>query len=354
MPEEARAWLKPGHRKDQTAPPFSCPPYPRHDTEERKEAPINISSSSKREAPQGDEKAAKKARTAAEEEAEAATTTTTTTTTAAAPPAAPSSRALADVHKKISRLVSKASLEFKMLRDGDRVLVGLSGGKDSLTMLNILLDLKRKLPFKLEIGACTIDPQADGFDPSPLKAYLAKLGVPYFYESEAIIDLAGTCMKNDSICSFCARMKRGKLYGAARREGYNVLALGQHADDLCESFVMSAFYNGKLKTMKAHYVIDEGDLRVIRPLSFVRERLTREYADLAGLPIINENCPACYEEPKVRRHTKSMLATEEQGNQHLFDTLMRTIRPLMERDLVEPTPEEKSKANKKAADNFDD
>ena len=91
-----------------------------------------------------------------------------------------------------------------------------------------------------------------------------------------------------SICSFCARMKRGVLYACCRRENYNVLVLGQHLDDLAESFIMSAFHNGALRTMKANYHVQQGDLRVIRPLIYVRERLTRDYADAVDLPVINE------------------------------------------------------------------
>lgn len=127
-----------------------------------------------------------------------------------------------------------------------------------------------------------------GFDPSPLKDFLASLGVPYFYASEPVIDLAATYMDRDSICAWCSRMKRGILYSTARREGYNVLVLGQHLDDFAESFVMSAFRNGLLRTMKANYVNDAGDIRIIRPLVFVRERQTREFATAMKLPIITE------------------------------------------------------------------
>ena len=94
------------------------------------------------------------------------------------------------------------------------------------------------------------------YDPSPLKAYLASLNVPYFYESDALIKWAEECMENNSICAFCSWMKWGMIYNCARREGYNVIAMGQHLDDLAESFLMSAFNNGFLWTMKANYVID--------------------------------------------------------------------------------------------------
>jgi len=120
-----------------------------------------------------------------------------------------------------------------MITDGDRILVGLSGGKDSLTMLQMLLALQRKAPIKFDIGVCTVDPMTEAFDPSPLKKYVAQtLKLPYFFESQPIIDSAEKHMQRDSICAFCSRMKRGILYSCARREGYNVLALGQHLDDV--------------------------------------------------------------------------------------------------------------------------
>eukprot|EP01047_Picozoa_sp_COSAG01_P023400 COSAG01_NODE_1415_length_10390_cov_2.905549_6_plen_158_part_00 len=152
-------------------------------------------------------------------------------------------------------------------------------------------------------------------------------------------------MQRDSICAYCSRMKRGILYSTARREGYNVLALGQHLDDLAESFVsrgvvsilesvpfwlrftcatpvlvtkyrgrklprqvMSAFNNGKLRTMKAHYQIEAGDLRVIRPLAYVREHMTRLYAQLTTMPVIADNCPGCFSQPTERAHLKQLLA----------------------------------------------
>merc|ERR1719229_2072915 len=114
-----------------------------------------------------------------------------------------------------------------------------------------------------------------------------------------------------SICAFCSRMKRGRIYAAARRKGYNVLAMGQHLDDISESFFMSVFHNGRLRSMKANYTVKEGDLRVIRPLVYVRENTLRKFAEREGLPVIPENCPACFESPKERHRTKQLLAQQE-------------------------------------------
>jgi tRNA(Ile)-lysidine synthase TilS/MesJ len=119
------------------------------------------------------------------------------------------------------------------------------------------------------------------------------------------------------------------LYSAIRREGYNVLALGQHADDFAESFVMSAFRNGALRTMKATYINATRDIKIIRPLVFCRERYTREYAVQRQLPIVSENCPACFEGPKERYRIKKLLAAEEALNPYLFSSLERAQMSLM-------------------------
>ena len=243
--------------------------------------------------------------------------------------------------KSLLRLSGKAIADFHMIQDGDRVLLGLSGGKDSLSLLHVLLHFQRHAPIRFEVGAVTVDPQSESFDPRPLIPYLTDLGVPYFYRTERILELATEHMDNDSYCAFCARMRRGVMYSTARREGYNVVALAQHLDDLAESFLMSAFHGGRLNTMKAHYVVDEGDLRVIRPFVYVRERQTAEFARAAALPVIQENCPACFGMPTQRAHMKALLAEQERANPRLFKSLLSTLRPLMERGLP-PAPQHQS------------
>lgn len=217
-----------------------------------------------------------------------------------------------------------------MIRDGDRVLLGLSGGKDSLTLLHTLFHFQRHAPIRFHVGAVTIDPLADGFDPSPLIPYMDNIRIPYFYRREPIMEAAQHHMTNNSYCAFCARMKRGVMYDAARKQDYNVIALAQHLDDLAESFLMSAFHGGQLKTMKAHYRIDAGDLRVIRPLVYVRERQTQDFAKAVNLPVVAETCPACFERPSQRAYMKSLLSREERANPNLFKSLLSTLRPLME------------------------
>ncbi|KNC47025.1 selenocysteine lyase [Thecamonas trahens ATCC 50062] len=217
--------------------------------------------------------------------------------------------------RKLMNAVTKAIRMFGMIREGDRILVGVSGGKDSLTMLHTLLALQRRWPVKYEIGAVTVDPQTEAYDPSVLIPYMAALGVPYFYEKEDLIEQAKTNQDGGavtSICSWCSRMKRGMIYTAMRREGYNVLAFGQHLDDFAESFIMSALFNGKLNTMKAHYTVDAGDLRVIRPMAFARESALRDFAYASGLP--------------------QVLAAQEAIHPHVFSNLKRALIPLMGAD----------------------
>ena len=131
-----------------------------------------------------------------------------------------------------------------MIHDGDRILVALSGGKDSLSLVHILKYFQSVAPIKFDIGAVTVDPMVVEYQPKPLIKYMESIGVPYWIESDALVERARESMKKNSICSFCSRMKRGMIYNCARREKYNVIAMGQHLDDLAESFVMSSFHNG--------------------------------------------------------------------------------------------------------------
>lgn len=233
--------------------------------------------------------------------------------------------------KTLLRQVGRAIADYEMIRDGDRILVGVSGGKDSLSLLHILHHLSTYAPVKFDVGAITVDPQIPGFDPSPLKPYLAEYGIPYHYVSQPIMAEAEkhATKPNFSFCAFCARMKRGIMYTTARNNDYNVIALGQHLDDLAESFLMSAMHRGQLRTMRAHYTNDAGDLRIIRPLVYVRERQTAAFAADAELPVIPENCPACFEMPTEREHMKQLLHAEEQRYKTLFKNLLSTMRPLL-------------------------
>lgn len=238
--------------------------------------------------------------------------------------------------KSLLRAAGRAIADYRMIRDGDRVLLGLSGGKDSLSLLHILRHLRRHAPIRFDLAAISVDPMVKGFDLSRLPEYLSGLGVPHYLVREPILDRALGHMNGDSYCSWCARMKRGVMYTTARREGYNVLALGQHLDDLAESFLMSAFHTGQLRTMKAHYTINAGDLRVIRPFIYVRETQTRAFAKAAALPVVPDSCPACFSMPTQRQHMKDLLGAEEERNPTLFQSLLAAMRPLLGIDREHP------------------
>ena len=192
---------------------------------------------------------------------------------------------------------------------------------------------------RFELGVITVDPEVKGFDPSSLTDYYDSLGIPWYYRSQPIMEEAKTRLDGDSFCAYCARMKRGIMYTTCRDQHYNVLALAQHLDDLAESFLMSAFHQGKLGTMKAHYVNDAGDLRIIRPLVYVRETQTAAFADSATLPIIPDSCPACFTAPTQRAHMKTLLAQEERDHPHLFANLLHAMKPLMTTDTEEHSGE---------------
>jgi tRNA(Ile)-lysidine synthase TilS/MesJ len=180
---------------------------------------------------------------------------------------------------------------------------------------------------RFELAALTIDPEVPGFDPSHLPGCYPDL--TWHYVRQPLIAQARTHMDGDSFCSYCSRMKRGIMYRICREQGYHCLALGQHLDDLAESLLMSIFHNGQLRTMKAHYRNKTGDIRIIRPLAYCRERQTADFARAAALPVVPDSCPACFSMPTRREHTKALLAREETGHPHLFANLLHAIRPLM-------------------------
>ena len=231
--------------------------------------------------------------------------------------------------KSLLRKVGRAIADFDMIREGDRILLGVSGGKDSLSLLQILMHLRSYAPVNFELGVITVDPEVEGFDPRSLTDYYQRLGVPWYYQQQPIMEQAKSRMDGDSFCAYCARMKRGIMYTTCREKGFNVLALAQHLDDLAESFLMSAFHQGRLGTMKAHYLNDAGDIRIIRPLVYVRETQTAAFAGEAKLPIIPDSCPACFTAPTQRAHFKTLLAQEERNNPQLFAKLLHAMRPLM-------------------------
>ncbi|MCB1760822.1 MAG: tRNA 2-thiocytidine biosynthesis protein TtcA [Gammaproteobacteria bacterium] len=232
--------------------------------------------------------------------------------------------------KSLLRKVGRAIADFDMIRAGDRILLGVSGGKDSLCLLQVLRHLQSYAPVRFELGVITVDPEVEGFEPARLKPFYDSIGLPYHYRRQPIMEQAKAQMDGDSFCSYCSRMKRGIMYSTCRQEGYNVLALAQHLDDLAESLLMSMFHGGQLRTMKAHYLNDAGDIRIIRPLVYCRETQTGAFSREASLPIVPDSCPACFSMPTQRDHMKQLLAREERSNRHLFANLLHAMRPLMD------------------------
>lgn len=240
--------------------------------------------------------------------------------------------------KSLLSKVGRAIGDFDMIRDGDRILLGVSGGKDSLSLLHILRHLQTYAPVKFDLGVITVDPEVEGFDPHRLCAYYESLGVPYHYCEQPIMEEAKSRMDGDSFCAYCSRMKRGIMYTTCRAQGYNVLALAQHLDDLAESLLLSLFHGGKLLTMKAHYLNDAGDIRIIRPLAYCRETQTAAFAAAADLPVVPDSCPACFTKPTQRAYMKQLLAREERNIPHLFPNLLHAMRPLLDQAVPRVTP----------------
>ncbi|WP_091334669.1 ATP-binding protein [Allochromatium warmingii] len=247
------------------------------------------------------------------------------------------SRALVKPPKSLLRQVGRAIADFRMIGEGDRILLGVSGGKDSLSLLQILAHLRTYAPVRFELAVLTVDPEVPGYDPQRLKDYYDQLGLRWHYEQQPLLEQAKTHMDGDSFCAYCSRMKRGIMYRLCREHGYNVLALGQHLDDLAESLLMSLFHGGQLRTMKAHYRNQDGDVRIIRPLVYCRERQTAEFARRAALPVIPDSCPACFTLPTRREQMKALLAREEAAHSTLFSSILHALKPIMvEGELPQP------------------
>lgn len=232
--------------------------------------------------------------------------------------------------KLLVKPVGRAISDFAMIRPNDKILLAVSGGKDSLSLFHILRHFQRHAPIKFTFGVVTIDPQVEGFEPQALEVFFKKFDTPYFFEEFPILEQAKESMRGDSYCSFCARIKRGLMYKVARREGYNVLALGQHLDDLSESLMMSMCHNGKIQTMKAHYVNDAKDLRIIRPMVYLRERQLADFAKTQDLPVIADSCPACFSMPTEREHFKQWLLEEEKRTPNLYKNLLSAMKPMLD------------------------
>ncbi|MCK9338124.1 MAG: 7-cyano-7-deazaguanine synthase [Arcobacteraceae bacterium] len=227
----------------------------------------------------------------------------------------------AELSKKISKLAGRTNAHYGLIQEGDRVLVGFSGGKDSTTLIHTLKHIQRVAPFNFEFTAVTIT-YGMGERVEFLSEHCKKYDIEHMIVDTEIFDLSkDKIRKNSSFCSFFSRMRRGYLYTTALENGYNKLALGHHLDDAMESFFMNFFYNGAMRSMPPIYKAENG-LYVIRPLIFCRERQLDAFAKSNGFNVIgDEACPAMrfdIKMPHAREHTKKLLAKLEEENPEIF------------------------------------
>lgn len=226
-----------------------------------------------------------------------------------------------ELSKKISSLVGKTNAEYELIKEGDKVLIGFSGGKDSLTLLHTLNRMKKVARYNFDFKAVTVT-YGMGEQVQFLADHCKEHGIEHEIIDTQIFELAGEKIrKNSSFCSFFSRMRRGYLYTAALEQGYNKVALGHHLDDAMESFFMNFFYNGTMRTMPPIYKAENG-LEVIRPLIFCRERQLRAFADKNEINVIgDEACPGLrfdVKMPHARATTKELLAKLEADNPQIF------------------------------------
>ena len=226
--------------------------------------------------------------------------------------------------KKIMSKLGKTNAEFELIEEGDKILVGLSGGKDSLTMIHAMKEQQRRAPFKFEFLAVTIS-YGMGENFEKLAAHCKEHDIPHVVHETQTYELAKEKIrKNSSYCSFFSRMRRGYLYSAAKEHGCNKVALGHHMDDAAESFFMNFIYNGQMRSLAPKYRAENG-LIVIRPLIQMRERQLAAFVKDNGIEAIgDEACPAMrfdVKMPHARANTKEMLAKMEQEFPQLFTSL---------------------------------
>jgi tRNA 2-thiocytidine biosynthesis protein TtcA len=238
------------------------------------------------------------------------------------------------IFKNLTRLVGRAIGDFKLIEDQDRILVALSGGKDSWSLLYALKHLQRKAPIKFEIAAVTIHPGGDAFDLSGLEERLSRDRIRHETIQGHIIDIVNENLTDGTNpCSFCSRLRRGMLYSFAAREGWNKIALGHHLDDFIETLMLNMFFNSSIKGMSPKLMADDCQNIVIRPLVYVKEDITRTVASRLSFPILGCSCAYQGMSGSRRQWIKQLLKDLEHDVPNLKSNLLSSMGRVRTRHL---------------------
>jgi len=238
--------------------------------------------------------------------------------------------------KRLRRLVGSAIADFNLIEAGDKVMVCLSGGKDSYALLDVLMRLRGKSPVPFELIAVNLDQRHPGFPEHVLPDYLRALGVPFHVEVQDTYSVVKRVIpEGKTMCGLCSRLRRGVLYRVAGELGATKIALGHHRDDILETFFLNLFHGGKLKAMPPKLVSDDGRHVVIRPLAYVEERDLEAYARLRAFPIIP--CDLCgSQELLQRKQVKAMLREWEKQHPGRVESLFGALGNVAPSHLLDP------------------
>ncbi|MDQ1110424.1 tRNA 2-thiocytidine biosynthesis protein TtcA [Stenotrophomonas rhizophila] len=238
--------------------------------------------------------------------------------------------------RRLRRQVGQAIVDFGMIEDGDRIMVCLSGGKDSYTLLDVLLQLQKKAPVAFELVAVNLDQKQPGFPGHVLPEYLASIGVAYqIIEQDTYSVVSRVIPEGRTMCSLCSRLRRGALYRHAAENGFSKIALGHHRDDSVATFFLNLFHHAKLSAMPPKLRSDDGQHVVIRPLAYVSERDIAQHAQARGFPIIP--CTLCGSQENLqRRQVAQMLQQWEDQHPGRIDQIARALGNIHPSQLADP------------------
>jgi tRNA 2-thiocytidine biosynthesis protein TtcA len=237
--------------------------------------------------------------------------------------------------KRLKHNVGDAILRYNMIENGDRVMVCLSGGKDSYTMLDVLIILQKKAPVSFELIAVNLDQKQPGFPEHVLPSYLEELGVEYhIVEQDTYNIVKEKIPEGKTTCGLCSRLRRGILYSFAEEIGATKIALGHHQDDIIETFFLNMFFNGQLKAMPPKLLSDNKKHMVIRPLALAKESDIADYAAIKNYPIIP--CNLCGSQENMQRKVvKNMIKQWEQENPGRSELIMRSLQNVVPSHLAD-------------------